>query len=437
MNSHIQQGALIIATNKLLSKYNLDHPAFDPFDALIKAGRAGELFSAIRALGSISHEKFEAFRKYYKLRRSVAFEVLQIAEALENIEVAWNTDLEENSIESVNFLSNSKGEVLSLTHKIFLRLNPTKIETAILEILSETILMPQTVMTIQDKLICLGLSESDSSKTITLAKSLQLISQTEETENGQEILFNPHAFEDNATDSFNALNGLSQEKRQKAVEILEYVQSNPGIPLKKNFDVDVVKLLIKVGLIDLSKITTLISNNEKYFPTAPHLWGVLERSSGNVLSKDLIDDSKLLLNSFRYGQYFSTRSRGKIIDPVLIVNALIRNGAIGTVTPATAIGTDYPLALSRGIVNIVESRIYPGRYSMELMKNDVAEAVREVLEQKTILPTQDEPSANDLERAGQFFTSPGAVRVETELPDELKVCQEEIIFNLRTMRKDK
>jgi hypothetical protein len=437
MKNHIQQGVWIIATNKVLSKYNLDQPVFDPFDATITAGRAGELFSAIRSLGLVKREKFDAYRKFYKLKPSVTKKILKIAEELESLDVSWSIDPESNQVEGVKFLNDSKDEVYKLTGKLFRKLHPTKIEASILDILSNTLLVPQTVREIKIKLIESGLSEKEAADTIKLATGLELISKTKETEKGQKILFNPHAFEKNATDAFDAINGLDYEKKQKAIDVLEFVKSNPGIPLKQSCDLEIVKLLIKIGLIDYSKITTLKSSTSRYFPTAPHIWGVFAKSSGNALSNDLIDDSKLLLNSFRYGQFFSTTGRGRIKEPSWIVNALIRDGAIGTVTPATAIGTDYPLALSRGIVNIVESRIYPGRYSMELMKFDVAEAVRDVLDQNTILPKQETPSAKDLERAGQFFTSPDAVRVETKLPNELKMCQEEIIFSLRTMRRDR
>lgn len=436
MKNHIQQGAWIIATNKVLSKYNVDQPAFDPFEATITAGRAGELFSAIRSLGTITHQKFDAYRKFYKLKPSVTTQVLKIAQEIASVDVSWSTD-DLNRVTAVKFLNDSKDEVYKLTFELFLRLNPSKIETAILDVLSNTLLVPQTVREIKNILIGSKLSEKEVGEAIKLATSLNLLSQTTETEKGQKILYNPHAFESNAADAFNAINGLASENKQKAIDILEFVKSNPGIPLKRSFDVDIVKLLIKVGLIDYSKITTLKSNTNRYFPTAPHIWGVFSKSSGHELSDDLIDDSKLLLNSFRYGQFFSTSGRGKIKDPSWIVNALIRDGAIGTVTPATAIGTDYPLALSRGIVNIVESRMYPGRYSMELMKFDVAKAVRDVLDKNTILPAQETPSAKDLERAGQCFISPDAVRVETELPDELKNCQEEIIFGLRTMRRNR
>ena len=167
---------------------------------------------------------------------------------------------------------------------------------------------------------------------------------------------------------------------------------------------------------------------------APHIWGVFDKSAGTDLSQDLVDDSKLLLNSFRYGEYYSSPGRGQIKNPVWIVNALLRDGAIGVQRPATAIGEDYPLALSRGIVNVVESRLHPGRYSMELLKTDVASAVIEVLQQKTLLPKEITPSNEEIARAGQFM-SPGAVRVEQEIPEELKKYHEEMIFALRTSRR--
>jgi hypothetical protein len=297
MKSHIQQGAWVIATNKVLSNYNLDQPVFDPFEATITAGRSGELFSAIRSLGTVERQKFDAYRKLYKLRPTVTVKILKIAEELERVDITWNTVSDSNQVDAVKFLKDSKDEVYRLTSEIFTKLHPSKIETAILDILSNTLLVPQTVHEIKNKLFNTGLSENEADDTIKLATSLKLLSQTNETEKGQKILFNPHAFEGNATDAFDAINGLDAEKKQKAIDILEFVKSNPGIPLKRSFDAEIVKLLIKIGLIDYSKITTLKSNTNMYFPTAPHIWGVFAKSSGYKLSDDLIDDSKLLLNS--------------------------------------------------------------------------------------------------------------------------------------------
>jgi hypothetical protein len=436
MKPEVLKGAWIIAVNKVVSKYPIDDPALDPFEATIIAGRIGELFSATRSLGRINGEKFDAYRKLSKLKISATKNVLKIAEELEYVDISWNSDPDSYPIENFCFLQDSKETVLEAVGMIFDQLESTKIERAILNILSQTLILPQLEDSIISTLIKLGVSEKDAKDAIMLAVELDLISKTRETESGQKILFNPHSFENNAEEAFTVLNELSPANREKALEILEYVKSNPGVPLSTKLDKKILAVLIKAGLIDYSKISTLAQHGEKYFPTAPYIWGVIAKSAGSELSSDLIDDAKLLLNSFRYGQFFSSGDRGKIKNPSWIVNALLRDGAIGVEKPARAIGTDYPLALSRGIVNVVESRIYPGRYSMELMKRDVAEAVKDVFDQKAILPKESQPTPEDLDRAGKF-TSPGAVRVETELPPKLKKCHEELIFGLRTMRRDR
>src|SRR5260370_19588902 len=226
-----------------------------------------------------------------------------------------------------------------------------------------------------------------------------LVSVTDGTLAGSPLVFNPYVFEGDAVDAFKALEARSATERQQAQDIANRVYTCPGVPLPKGTDPKMVKVLIKVGVIDYSKITTTNSSKGAYFPTAPNAWGVLAKTSGSgpELSQDLVDDAKLFVNSLRYGEYYSTSDRGKIISASWIVNALLRDGAIGTLRPATAIGEDYPLAWSRGIINVVESRVYPGRYSMELLKRDVVSAVKDVISTKKILLTPDVPSPEHVE----------------------------------------
>jgi hypothetical protein len=40
MKPEIELGAWIVAAHKVISKYNIDHPALDPFEAIIVGGRA-------------------------------------------------------------------------------------------------------------------------------------------------------------------------------------------------------------------------------------------------------------------------------------------------------------------------------------------------------------------------------------------------------------
>jgi hypothetical protein len=381
----------------------------------------------------IDAEKFDLHRRLARLRPLVAKEVLREAESLALIQITWAPD-SDALLHDFLFQNNSKEGVLEAVGKIFPKLHPSNVAKASLEILGTTLDLPRSVEEIKNKLSTSGFQEKDIALTIRLIVDLGLVSKTEEKEGGTALLFNPYAFEKNAEDVYKAIKTLPPAEHDEVLRIVESVRQNPGIPLPNKTNKKILGLLVKLGVIDYSKISTRTLDRGAYFATAPHIWGVFDKSAGTDLSQDLVDDSKLLLNSFRYGEYYSSPGRGQIKNPVWIVNALLRDGAIGVQRPATAIGEDYPLALSRGIVNVVESRLHPGRYSMELLKTDVASAVIEVLQQKTLLPKEITPSNEEIARAGQFM-SPGAVRVEQEIPEELKKYHEEMIFALRTSRR--
>ena len=433
MNQNRDTGAWIVAVYKVLSQYSTDEPALDPLEAVIKAGRAAELFSAVRACGLIDAERFEIHRKLAKIRPSDAREIIGIAAEQGYVDVTWSAETP-RTVTALEFQTNSNDSVLEAVGAMFERLNPTPISLAVIQILQCTLPMPKSQDAVRNEMA--GLHEKTVKDALELAAALGLVSITDATQAGSRLVFNPYVFGGNTVDAFKTLEALNPTERQQAQDIVQHVYTSPGVPLPKGSDPKIVKVLIQVGVLDYSKITTTNSSKGVYFPTAPNAWGVLAKTSGTgpELSQDLVDDAKLFVNSLRYGEYYSTSNRGKIISPFWIVNALLRDGAIGTQRPATAIGEDYPLAWSRGIINVVESRIYPGRYSMELLKRDVASAVRDVITTNKILPTPDVPSPEDIERAGRFV-SPGAVRVEKELPPALKHYHDELIFGLRIMKK--
>jgi hypothetical protein len=430
MSERSEQGSWIIAIYKEISEYNVDHLSFDPLEAIITAGRAADLFSATRALGSVPAETFERFRKIAHLKPNVAKAVLQVVESRGHIAVQWTA---EGAVHEYRFLEDSKNAVLLATSDVFSASGPTGCAIALIKLLQMTIDIPRRSEDLKNRLISANIREEDAECAMQLSAALQLVTVTRETQDGQTIVLNPYLFQDTAEETDQLLLALNAEDQELAHRILTHVRTSPGTPLPSELQGNVLNLLIKVGIVDLSKITTSTNDKGRLFPTAPNAWGIFT-SGGASLSADIIDDAKLFLNSLRYGQFYSQSSRGRIINPAWIVNKLIREGAVGTQTPATAIGYDYPLALSRGIVNVVESRIYPNRYSMELLKRDVATAVSEVLEESAFLPSGHVPSDEEIARAGQF-TSPSAVRVEKKLPKSLQTFHDELVLGLRTMRK--
>lgn len=261
-----------------------------------------------------------------------------------------------------------------------------------------------------------------------------LLHRTREHEGGEPIVSNPYAFRTLGDDAESILSAVSQVDIDRALTILEHVKSKPGVPLPHSADKQTLRILIHAGLIDYSAIRVGGSAVSKEFPTIPHLWGVFETAtSGTQLDKDLVDDAKLFLNSIRYGQFYSPPTRGQIRDPVVLVDRLVHRGEVG---PASAIGSDYPLPLSRGIVSIVESRLYPGRYHMQLRKEDVARSVLEILAQGTVVGKGHDSAEELLSTTGQY-QAPESLRIARKLPTKLQSVTDELAFELRSHRKNR
>lgn len=376
--------------------------------------------------------KFEVYRKYSRLKQLQVADVFKRLESLGAVDVHWKTNSDPPVVFRISALVTTKAAVLASAAKLFEQLGPSGRARAALEVLDATVHVPVP----EDKLTAYIVNKGYSSEVVSGAIAdligIELLSRTSETESGSQLIYNPHVFQKNASDAYKALSALNSKDREHALKLLEHVRTQPGVPFPTSVDNHIVALLAKTGMIDISGLQLKSGITPKEFPTAPDIWGVFSHSQDGALSKDLIDDSKLLLNSLRYGEIYSPPGKGRINDPVVLVDALIRKGQVG---PATAIGDDYPLPLVRGIVNITESRLYPGRFYMELRKKDVAEAVSDVLSQNAILPVGDIAVPEILQKGGGSFYSPLQIRSKKTLPKNLIEARDNMAFDLRTYRK--
>lgn len=290
MNPKRDTGAWVVAVYKVLSQYSTDEPALDPLEAVITAGRAAELFSAVRAAGRIDAGKFEIHRKLAKIRPSDARQIIEIAEDQGYVEVTWSADAP-RSITCLEFRVNSNDSVLEAAGALFERLDPTPVALAVIRILQCTLPMPKTRDAVRDEIS--ALNEKTVEDALQLATALGLVSITNATHRASPLVFNPYVFEGDAVDALKTLEALNPTERQQAQDIMNHVYTSPGVPLPRGTDAKIVKVLIQVGVIDYSKITTRNTSKGVYFPTAPNAWGVLTKTSGGgpELSKDLVDDA--------------------------------------------------------------------------------------------------------------------------------------------------
>lgn len=427
----VRRGGWIIAAFKSIAFYDLDDPVFDPYEAIVTAGKAAELLSAIRGLGIVDGRRYDRIRQLTRIKPSQGIRTVELLESIGAVNLEWETGSATATVRTIQVLQPDKTSVLRSTSDFYECCNPSGRANASLAILDLTANYPVRESNVIALVTKDGVPSEVASQALRDLVTFGLLERTRETEAEEPLIFNPRVFKSGVVDVHKALAALSSADQEKAFGILDHVRRNPGVPLPAGTKQSIVVLLTKVGLIDLSGIQVKGGAVAKEFPTSPAAWGIFSSIDGGAgLSQDLIDDSKLLLNSLRYGEHFSRPSRGQIFSPAVLIGALIDRGEVG---PATAIGEDYPLPLVRGIVNIVQSRQYPSRYYMELRKRDVAEAVRDVLEQNVIVPQGDVP-LESLERPSEFH-SPEQLRAKRQLPKELIEARDQLVFTLRTHRR--
>ncbi len=432
--SHVWAGAWLVSLYKAFEKFNLYDPAFHEYEATILAGRTAHFLSSIRSLGQVEAKEVETRQRLAKLRPSEMRSLLKNLSALNVLNVEWTTQ-PKTSLQHLAATGTTHRWVLESTGELFYASDPTEQEQASLLALDLTSFIPLKVTSLASEIISRsGFSHGTVTAAIDHMVDCHLLHQTRETDQGDRIISNPYAFRSLGKDTCNILSTLNEISPERALELLERVRNNPGVPLPAGTDPNVLQVLIHAGLIDHSGIKVRGTSMMREFPTIPHLWGVFDSGTDKTeFDKDVVDDAKLFLNSIRYGEHYSPAGRGRIKEPAILVDRLIRSGEVG---PATAIGSDYPLPLSRGIVSIVESRINPGRFHMQLRKEDVAKSVLEILDLGTVIGHPQETEGGLWGASGQF-QAPETLRVARSLPPRLQRATDALAFQLRSHRRNR
>lgn len=102
---------------------------------------------------------------------------------------------------------------------------------------------------------------------------------------------------------------------------------------------------------------------------------------------DAFDLAKALVAALSYGMSQSTHGRGKIEMISTLLRKLISNRAVG---PATAIGEDYRVLETKGVIQVKPAQPYG--FTMKLLKRDIGEMALKVL------TTGETASANTIDR---------------------------------------
>jgi hypothetical protein len=367
-----RQGAWIVNASKhLLSVADVTHPGLSTLDNIIFAGKCGSL---LIKLSADETERLTSVRVRAHARLcGIGGPELKTYVDILNQFGCLDFDVSRDTYEVLAF---SRQRVLEHTAEILATQIATPIELSLIPLLEYCLLRPRLESEVKELLAGL-LSEEDSDHLLRLIRNFELLGTIKIDNRGEYLYFNGYQFGDRAHNIGKCLSALSADKKDQLNQLLEMVSKHPGTP-PENVGVpgDILRLAVGLGLIEESQVHS--GANKATFLTTPHFAPPSVGKETEHLEDDVFHHAKMLLASFKYGELRSSFSRGRIMDPQILIRSLLGRGEIG---PCTAIGQDYVLLEGEGVIRTHPAKDKPGnQFYMGLRRSEPAEMVLGLIE---------------------------------------------------------
>lgn len=349
------------------------------FPALDTAGKAASLLSQLAASHQITIEKtkVDAFGKAAGLNPRLELpELLRVLESRRLIARSAAGDVEVLGLTSAAAVQHAA--------EIFEDQGPTPEERASIALAEVTSNAPTPAASVQEFV------SDEFRMTSSVAQEFLLRSETvgfvdAEGRDTDKLYFNGNLFKrDNLTKIARVLDSLSISDRSKTSELDELLGHRGCVHIDeadKILGSPLFEKLKAAGMYDISYVAN--PSGEFGFVTRPAAF----HKFNDPLVDDAFDLAKALVAALSYGMTQSAAGRGRIS----MIGALLRKLIAGeTVGPATAIGEDYRVLETKGVLRVTKARPYG--YTMRLLKRDIGEMALRVL------TTGDAASSNVLDR---------------------------------------
>lgn len=194
-----------------------------------------------------------------------------------------------------------------------------------------------------------------------------------EGQDADKLYFNGHLFRRESLDKVRrVLQSLTAGDQGKVAELdqkldqvgcvsIDSAESTLGTPLFEK--------LRAAGMYDINHVAN--PTGEHGFVTKPSAF----HKFNDPMVDDAFDLAKALVAALTYGMTQSAAGRGRIDFIGALLRKMIAGNAVG---PATAIGEDYRVLETKGVLRVVSAGSRPG-YFMRLLKKDVGEMALRVL----------------------------------------------------------
>lgn len=197
-----------------------------------------------------------------------------------------------------------------------------------------------------------------------------------EGEGADRLLFNGNLFRrDSVTKTQKVLASLTDAEQQLVTEVGQQLASGGCLSaahVEKILSRPLFEKLVAAGVYDLNQVTNETGNH--VYVTAPSAF----HKFVDPMVDDCFDMAKSLVAALTYGMKSRSSSQGRIDMLPALLGKLISGREIG---PATAIGQDYRVLEVNRVIKLRPDSVYPGRFYMKLLKQEVGQLALHVLTQ--------------------------------------------------------
>lgn len=251
---------------------------------------------------------------------------------------------------------------LTQVETVLLGCHPSEVELTALESVQLGTLAPLAARDHRQRL-SLGHTDDVVESAVRLALASRVLKTVPSPALGEAVLYNPAVWGGEAVDVASFIGGLPPGERDALLQVVDVTTHRRGIALPQAaIPEGILKGARRVGLIQAATVHSSASTTGGQTYLFPPL-NVLEDGTRGVT--EALHERKLVAAHFMYGHEKAIAGRGRIGDPVVLVNALLNRGRVG---PASNIGSDYHLLEGAGIVRVDHGVDRP---YLHLVKEDI------------------------------------------------------------------
>ncbi len=290
--------------------------------------------------------------------------------------------------------------LLTQVYSVLEYFRPADLEWCALHSIELASWAPLTMRNHIDELINLGFDEKVAQDAYRLALAAGINQRVPSRELREDVVFNPYVWSTSAVKVAAFLRSLPPAERSALLHICERSIERPAVAASDLGAADpaVLRGARKVGLIQAARVvSTREGGSSQTYVFSP----LLDLDDHLRRTTEALHERKLFVAHILFGHEKAKVSGGRIRDPVVLVDALLRRGVVG---PATNIATDYHLLEGAGIVRVEQTSSGP---LLRMVKQEIIEDGLGLLERGLGAIRHGEESSTPLQRLrppGVFIT---------------------------------